>query len=689
MLYGNKHDYPVNYRIFVSHRVEGGDDDVANADDNNNNNNNNNSESGGGGHPTPTIAATGRPASGIGAGGKDFGALVQSSAHPIIAATAAPLLPPKPPHQMTPKRGMRKWTLVIEGGLLVKQLDYDSAKLVDERLNAGLPILGCTNGEETDDNNHEEDKDRVIRPPPLSKDHWRGGTAERENEKEMEKLKFTHLFDKMEVEMRVYKQGESATSTAVAAAAAGDETSAITRSGLGSVPDPPHMTATPSIADNNNLPRIERYTWERNGRSTNTPDSDAFFIVHNEQSEFIPMGGKVFKSTFKVDHIATRIKLYRRQPLSNTNDDDANYIPSPQLCYVFFPTFIGKSVAADRKGGRGSSKSDKPKKRIRSTGGDTIALSSAASTASLDNSNNDSFDEGGGKTTSSFADYHPSSTTDQYIPNTLTMEEVLHAIFFYIRSRNLQDVIDLSVVINNDELSSLFGCTRMLFSDVRNILLQKQLLVKVESCTHPIILNYEMTLNGAEPLTKTRPTITNTTMLSSTQKVDNEAAESTKRRRVATNTTTNDEDIASQQQTGESVQQPYQTMLSVDADIDIPNLFPIRTRNVLRLTKDREYDYNSSRTKAQRSLTSMKIDEVTAKHVMGDVVTGKGLAKNHKQALMAIAAASNPRGEAQRAALIDLRTAALMEKLEEQCSMASGYWQVVDACKGICSSTPN
>lgn len=591
---------------------------------------------------------------------------MQSSAHPIIAATtAAPLLPPtKPPHQMTPKKGIRKWTLVIEGGLLVKQLDYDSAKLVDEQLNAGLPILGCTNEEDTDD---KTNKDRVIRPPPLSKDHWRGGTAERENENEMEKLKFTHLFDKMEIEMRVYKVGESATA-AVAAATAGDETYS-----------PP--IATPSIVDNNyNLPHVERYTWERNGRSTITPDSDAFFIVHNEQSEFIPMGGKVFKSTFKVDHISTRIKLYRRQPLSNTNDDEANYIPSPLLCDVFFPTFIGKSAVADRKGNKGN-KSDKSKKRKRSAGGDTIALSSATSNASLDNI---SFDEGGKIT----ADYHPSSTTDQYIPNTLTMEEALHAIFFYIRSRNLQDVIDLSVVNNNDELSSLFGCTRMLFSDVRNILLQKQLLIKVESNTHPIILNYDMTLNGAEPLTKTRPTTTttNTTVLSSTQKVDDEA-ESTKRRRAATNTTTNDEDSAAQQQT--SVQQPYQTMLSVDADIDIPNLFPIRTRNVLRLTKDREYEYNSSRTKAQRSLTSMKIDEVTARHVLGDVITGKGLAPYHKQALMAIAAASNPGGEAQRAALIDLRTAALMEKLEEQCSMASGYWQVVDACKGMCSSTPN
>ena len=452
------------------------------------------------------------------------------------------------------------------------------------------------------------------------------------------------------------------------------------------------LNITPAYGSINNMANVERYTWERNDRSTVTPDSDAFFIVHNEQSEFIPMGGKVFKSTFKVDHISTRIKLYRRQPLPN--EDDANYVPSLQLCDVFFPTFIGKSAAADRRG-KGS-KTDKSKKRKRSAG-DTIALSSATSTASLDNNNDTSsnsslFNFGGnnegGKATS-FADYHPSSTTDQYIPNTLTIDETLHAIFFYIRNRNLQDVFDLSVVNNNDELSSLFGCSHMLFSDVRNILLEKQLLVKVESYTHPIILNYDMTLNGAEPFSKTRPTTTKTTLSSIKQKVDDEA-ELTKRRRAAASTSPNEYDSAAQQQPG-SETQPYQTMLSVDADIGIPSLFHIRTRDVLRRTKYREFDYTSSRIKALRSLVSMKIDEVTANHVLGDVVTGKGLAPYHKQALMAIAAASNPGGEAHRAALIDLRTAALMEKLEEQCSMASGYWRVVDACKGMCNttSTPN
>ena len=82
-----------------------------------------------------------------------------------------------------------------------------------------------------------------------------------------------------------------------------------------------------------------------------------------------------------------------------------------------------------------------------------------------------------------------------------------------------------------------------------------------------------------------------------------------------------------------------------------------------------------------------KVDEETAKQVLGDVVTGKGYAPYHKQALMAMAKGSHPGGEAQRAALIDLRTASLLEKLEEQTSLARGYWDIVNACKGLCNTT--
>jgi hypothetical protein len=569
-------------------------------------------------------------------GGKDFSALLQSSAAHQAAASAVVDAKPRPPPARQPRKGMRRWILVVEGGVLIKQLDHDSAREVDSRLDAGLPILGCRGGNDDDDDDDDDDAEDLAQSKAVRiplRDQWRGGNTERENEKDFERLQFTHLFDRMEVEMRIVKQSDRS-------AEAGGETSAITRSGLGDV---------------------ETFTWER--AKSNTPDSNAFFVVHNEQSEFIPMGGKVFKSTFKVDHISATVKLYRRQA------DGGNYLPSPQLCGVFFPTFIGKKAVAELNSKDKSGSKSKKRKR---SGGETMSLISSSVCSENDASNSSAIttanDDG------ALTGHQPSSTSaDSHIPNTLTMDETLHAIFFYIRTRNLQDVIDLSVVNNNEELTNLFGCSRMLFSDVRSLLVEKQLLVKVEPCTHPIVLNYDMTLDGAEPLTKKRHVKT------STEKVHE--GELTTRRRAVNN------EAESAQPDGDQVElEPHQTMLSCDVDIDIPNFFHVRTREILRRTKYREFEYTSNRIKALRSLVATKVDEETAKQVVADVVTGKGYAPYHKQALMAMVKGSHPGGEAQRAALIDLRTASLLEKLEEQSLLARGYWDVVNACKGLCET---
>jgi chromatin remodeling complex protein RSC6 len=626
-------------RIFVSHRVVGGDDA---ADDYC------------GGKEDGTVATSPRPpqspalvaASGR-TGGKDFSALLHSSAAQRSSEPAAEAEAKKPPPQLRqPRKGVREWILVIEGGLLIKQLDHDSAKNVDARLDAGLPILGCLGDGDGDDDAEEPTQNRPERIPP--RDQWRGGTTERENEREVERLHFTHLFERLEVEMRVVKQADRSAEAAA-------ETSAITLSGLGVVQDSPSPAAT---AD------VETFTWER--AKSGTLDCSAFFVVHSEQIEFIPMGGKVFKSTFKVDRISAKIKLYRRQA------EEGNYVPSPQLCDVFFPTFIGKRAAAELKSKDKSGSKSKKRKR---SGSEAITLLSTSASSENDASNSSmiapSNDEG------ALVGHQPSSAwADSHIPNTVTMDEALHAIFFYIRTRNLQDVIDLSVINNNEQLTNLFGCSRMLFSDVRGLLLEKQLLVKVEPCTHPIILNYDMTLDGAEPLTKKRRVKT------SAQKVD-ESQLTTRRR------STNIDHDSAQPDVEQLEVVPHQTMLSCDVDIDIPNLFHVRTRDVLRRTKYREFEYTSSRIKALRSLVATKVDEETAKQALGDVVTGKGYARHHKQVLMAMAKGSHPGGEAQRAALIDLRTASLLEKLEEQCSLAREYWHIVKACKTYVNSNEN
>ena len=110
-------DRKSHMRIFVSHRVEGGD---AIGDEDSEKKKEANAKAAGDvvkKAPAPGPSRT---------GGKDFGALLHSSAHQKAESTETK----KPSHQQQPKKGVRKWTLVIEGGLLVKQLDHTSAKEV-------------------------------------------------------------------------------------------------------------------------------------------------------------------------------------------------------------------------------------------------------------------------------------------------------------------------------------------------------------------------------------------------------------------------------------------------------------------------------------------------------------------------------------------------------------------------------
>ena len=253
------------------------------------------------------------------------------------------------------------------------------------------------------------------------------------------------------------------------------------------------------------------------------------------------------------------------------------------------------------------------------------------------------------------------------------MDEALHAVFFYVRTRNLQDATDLSIINKDDKLSGLFGCGRMPFSAVGGLLLERQLLAKVEPGARPIVFNYEMTPDGAEPPTKKR----RAKATAEAPRTD-PFAEVTTRRRSADAAEPAQAEPERAEEEGSR-----QTMMSCDVDVDVPNLFHVRTRDVLRRIKYREFDYTSNRIKAQRSLVATRIDEETAKGAIGDAVTGRGYAPYHRQALITMARGSHEGGEAQRAARIDLMTASLLERLEEQCSVARGFWDLVEACKGL------
>jgi hypothetical protein len=134
------------------------------------------------------------------------------------------------------------------------------------------PTLGLMSDSRDDDDLEEMRQNKVERI--LLRNQWRGGGTECENEKALvARLYFPHIFDMLKVEMRIVNQADRSTE--------------ITRSGR-VMPDPP-------AAD------VETFTWER--IKSTTPDSDAFFVVHNKQSEFILVGGEVCKLPTTFDYI--------------------------------------------------------------------------------------------------------------------------------------------------------------------------------------------------------------------------------------------------------------------------------------------------------------------------------------------------------------------------------------------------
>lgn len=601
-------------RIFVSHRLEDEKKNEATKP------------------PVTTIAPR---------GGKDFSALLSSAAHH---------------HVLPQKKSSRRWTVVIEGGLLIKQLDHESAKEVDRRWDAGLPILGYEEEKSSDSSSTAVGRKVELR----RREQWTGGVPERENEVTVEPIVFTNLFDRMEVEIKAVKRMEEAPRASKRMTAEldmGEDSGADGAKEIGTV--------------------LSSKTFVWNRINSATPDSRAFFINFDEEG-VIPLSAdgddSNQKGEYASDFVASKIKLYRRQGA------EGNYVPSEQMCDVFFPTFIGKKALGsqnnkERAKTRNKRKRDSLDASMHSYGGggNEVPSTSAGAVPMV----------GVSASTASAAAVPPppqqaaatATTTDNtytraerevVIPQTISMDEALQAVFFYIRTRGLQDATDLSIINNDDTLASLFGCSRMLLSAVTGLMLQRGLLVKVEQGTHPIVFNYEMTVGGAEPLSKKSDAdakkdgdITLTRTRADGAKKDKESAED------------------------EAAAPPIQTMLSCDADIEIPNLFHSRTRDILRRTKAREYDFTSCRNKAKNALVATNVNDTTAKLVVDDVIAGKGYSPHHKQALMALAKSAHDGGESQRASLIDLRTTSLMEKLEEQTMVAKGYWDVIDACKGL------
>ena len=75
---------------------------------------------------------------------------------------------------------------------------------------------------------------------------------------------------------------------------------------------------------------------------------------------------------------------------------------------------------------------------------------------------------------------------DVFVPPTLTMKEIVLAIFIYIQEKKLHDELEPSIIVNDKILVNLFQCDWMNFADVQQLLFSKELVT--DASKEPIVL---------------------------------------------------------------------------------------------------------------------------------------------------------------------------------------------------------
>jgi hypothetical protein len=219
------------------------------------------------------------------------------------------------------------------------------------------------------------------------------------------------------------------------------------------------------------------------------------------------------------------------------------------------------------------------------------------------------------------------------VPPSLTMKEIVSAIFFYIQEKRLQDELEPSVIVNDKVLVSLFQCDRMNFADVQQLLFSKELVT--DATKEPIVLIYVMTQDSSSPSFGEPP---------------------------------NPEQIPS--------------VLSFDTDVYVEGVFHYRAREFLRRIKRREFEYTSSRTRARNLLVAGRANDKLVRQRIEDAVCGRGYTPDYIPVWLALAKAAPAKSEARAAAQIDAKMCLLLERLEHHCRAAQAAWHVVDACRG-------
>jgi SWIB/MDM2 domain len=230
----------------------------------------------------------------------------------------------------------------------------------------------------------------------------------------------------------------------------------------------------------------------------------------------------------------------------------------------------------------------------------------------------------------------PSLFNDAHIPLGLTWSDIASGFFTYIRDRGLCDEEDYSRVVCNETLASIMGCRSFPFSELFTRLVQRQL---IQTCHQlPIRLNYVMEVATALPSPAAVPV----------------------------------------------VPAVPPSLLQVDVDVWVPELFPYRVRELMRRMKRRELEYTSSRTKAKNSVVGSRrtsIDEDLVRQRLDQIVTGRAVGPDHIPILAALAQAAPANTAARYEAVLDARISYLLGCLAEHQNAADNAQYLLQTCR--------
>ena len=494
------------------------------------------------------------------------------------------------------KNGSRKWTMVIEGKLLVGLLDHKSAARVEQEgahaamgqsrtsvANAAASSLtvGTRNAPIVNVEGSGVDVSGVPAASSLGRSADRRSGGGEKEEDEPPAVIFTHLFDKLTVQFTTIYQPKNPPS-------AKSSTPKKSRSTKRKSPVPQSEVAIhPRFLTRSKSTKV---VWTKDA----TPDANAFFVsyCHDNEADPPPPNTKLHSVVASISLVASR-----------TED---MYKPCSLLADNFFPKH-GDDVSRRRATG---------KKRKTDGGAAATPENEDDTPIALDN--------------------------DIYVPSLLTMNEITMALFQYIQDKNLLDPSDKSLVRCDKVLAGIFDCETFNFSELRGLLLSRNLVTKIDSSDDPIALTYIMKEGNVSPQDPTDP-------LRGPKEDDD----------------------------------THHQVLSFDMDVWVPGLFHYRTRELMRRIKKREFEFTSSRTKGRYLLVARRGNEDLVKNKIELAVSGRGYSARNIPVFLALARAAPPASEARKSGQTDSKLCSLVQRLEEHTNGAEAGWSLVDACRRL------